>query len=204
MEYVIAKRKLTAGGGTDWAAVSAAPIDRECWGTGRPDIHAEAKVCCDEEKLYVRLSSMENDIRAEETGFYGMPCRDSCLEFFFAPASDDRYFNIEFNPNCAMFLGYGTGPDALCRLQTGAIPKMIFDPVTERFDGGWQIAYSVPYSFIRIFFPDFSPKEGFSMRGNFYKCGDDTVKTHFYSWHPMPEDNKSFHNPKAFGKLIFA
>ena len=65
----------------------------------------------------MRLRARERDIRAEYTGLTDMPCEDSCLEFFFSPRpGDSRYFNIEFNPNCCMYLGLCDGRDALVRL----------------------------------------------------------------------------------------
>ena len=83
MEYTIQKAVFDSGKNIDWESVPAAKIGNVCWGYGQPDVAASAKLCYDCEKLYVRLSAKEKDIRAEFTGLYGMPCEDSCLEFFF-------------------------------------------------------------------------------------------------------------------------
>ena len=81
------------------------------------DISATGQVCYDEEALYVRLTAKEKNIRAEGKGPLDAPCEDSCLEFFFCPMMEDnRYFNIEYNPNCCIYLGFASGVHDLVRL----------------------------------------------------------------------------------------
>ena len=41
------------------------------------------------------------------------------------------------------------------------------------------------------------------MRGNFYKCGDYTVKEHYFAWNPVECENPDFHLSQWFGKLYF-
>ena len=197
-KYMICKKK-------DWSFVETVKINEK----ERPfnaDITAEAQVCYDEEKLYVRLSAKEKDIRAELSGDYDMVCRDSCLEFFFSPdPSSERYINIEMNPNCACFLGLGKGPYDCVRLSPLNKKRYGLEAVSEYNEGGWMVMYSVPYTLIRLFFPDFSPYSGLKIRGNFYKCGDYCRVPHYLSWNPVVEvDGKlSFHCPPCFGELEF-
>ena len=68
----------------EWKDIPAAPIDTRLW-TPEVNISATAQVCYDADALYLRLAAKEKDIRAEENGPLGMPCQDSCLEFFFSP-----------------------------------------------------------------------------------------------------------------------
>ena len=83
----------------DWSSIPSLPIDQLLW-TESTDITAQAQICYDSDALHVRLSAQEAHIRAEHTGVLGMPCEDSCLEFFFSPiCGDTRYLNFEFNPN---------------------------------------------------------------------------------------------------------
>ena len=187
-------------GQPDWSKVTALQIDN--WMKTEPmPISAQAQVCYDENALYVRLSAVEENIRAELTGKLDEICEDSCLEFFFCPiAGDRRYFNIECNPNGCLFLGFGTNVDNLVRL----IPENPFIvPKVRRIDGGWETVYSIPYSFVRMFFPEFSPAPGYSTRANFYKCGDKTVQPHYLVWNPVPIQRCAFHNPDAFGIIHF-
>lgn len=185
----------------DWTQIPTLSLDNRLW-TPTVDISATAGLCYDEEAIYVRLASKEAQIRAELTGALDQPCQDSCLEFFFSPIPEDgRYFNIEFNPNCCMYLGFGSGRDDLIRLLPQASNP--FCPKAARTAGGWEITYQVPVSFLRCFFPDFTPASGKTMRANFYKCGDLTSQQHFFSWNMVTSETPDFHRPCDFGILKF-
>lgn len=185
----------------DWSQVPEINIEQPCH-TGFVDISARGQLCYDDNALYVKLSAKEANIRAEYNGLLDAPCEDSCLEFFFSPIyGDDRYFNIEYNPNCCIYLGIGSSVNDLVRL----IPEegFPFNPKVNRLSDGWEITYEVPFSFIRRFFPDFSPVSGSKMKANFYKCGDLTVQEHYFSWNKITGDVISFHRPCDFGLLTF-
>lgn len=194
--YVL--KKIT--GTPDWNAIEALPIDNLQW-TPPVDIRAQGQLCWDDEAIYVRLRAWEKEIRAEQSGLMQMPCEDSCLEFFLRPGEDLRYLNFEMNPNCALYLGYGTKIQTLTRLVVKD-EQALFAPQAERLDDGWAITYRVPFAFIREFFPDFTPHVGLAMYGNCYKCGDLTVQEHYLSWNPMQCDAPAFHRPQDFGRLI--
>ena len=196
--YMISKKTADL----DWTIIPVAAIDNLHW-SPHVDISAEAQICYDENFLYVRLSAHEAHIRAEEVGPLGMPCLDSCLEFFFAPDPESlRYFNFEFNPNCCLYLGLGNERgDELYRLLYDGPDQ--FDAKSERLEDGWAITYRIPYTFIRHFFPGFAPASGQQIRGNFYKCGDLTVQEHYLAWNPMTCETPAFHRPFEFGLLIF-
>lgn len=185
----------------DWSQIPALPIDSLHW-TPAIDITAQAQICYDETALYVRLSALEAHIRAEHTSPTGMPCEDSCLEFFFSPIpGDDRYLNFEFNPNGCLYLGFGTGMHDLVRLLPEA--ENLFQPKSRRIDGGWEIVYQVPTEFVQRFFPGFSPVSSGTIRANFYKCGDLTVQEHYLAWNPVTSETPAFHRPCDFGLLTF-
>ena len=165
-------------------------------------IQAWAQVCYDDEALHVHLWAKEEHIRAELTGLLDEICEDSCLEFFFSPiAGDLRYFNLECNPNGKVYLGMGRDIYSLVRF----IPEFpSIHPEPNRIEGGWELHYSIPYSFIRTFFPTFDPKPGDTMRANCFKCGDKTEIPHCLAWNPVPIlPRASFHNPEAFGLMHF-
>lgn len=196
-------REYTAqhcNGMPNWADVPAVNIDQKLHPTDA-NVTAQAQLCYDEHALYVRLSAQEEQIRAELTGKLDEICEDSCLEFFFCPAENDpRYFNIECNPNGCLFLGFGSNVDELVRL----IPENpSIQPVAKQIPGGWETIYAIPYSFIRMFFPGFSPASGSTMRANFYKCGDKTEIPHYLCWNQVPQQRCAFHNPGAFGLVYF-
>lgn len=185
----------------NWADVPVAAIDNRLW-TPEVDIVSTAQVCYDAEALYVRLTAREKDIRAEESGRIGVPSQDSCLEFFFSPIEGNpRYFNFEFNPLLCMHIGFGT-----CRGDSARLlpkPSANINPSVTRTDDGWELTYQIPYSFINLFIPEFAPKEGSKMRGNFYKCGEATTVEHYFAWNKVETQNPDFHRPEYFGELIF-
>lgn len=199
-ESVYCIKPLT--GALDWAQIPSAPIDNLQW--SQPvSIAAWGQACYDAEALYVRLHAEEQNIRAEERDTLGMPCEDSCLEFFFCPeAGDLRYFNIEFNPNCCLYLGIGSGNADLTRLAPENAQELLC-PKVLRDDKGWEVSYRIPFAFIRRFFPAFSPRPGKLMAGNFYKCGDLTPIPHFLSWNKIDSETPCFHLPTSFGTLQF-
>ena len=187
-------------GAPDWSTIPVLYMDTQLW-SDPVDIQAQAQLCWDQEAIYVRLKAVEKDIRAEYTGQLDMVCEDSCLEFFLRPTESLRYINIEFNPNCALYLGYGSSIyDSVRLIQS---PENNFSPKAQRNEDGWEISYRVPFQFIQLFFPDFVPAENTQFYGNFYKCGDETPHPHYFLWQPVTEKPaSSFHSPAEFGRLI--
>ena len=185
----------------EWKDIPVAAIDNRLW-TPEVDIVSTAQVCYDSEALYVRLTAREKDVRAEESGRIGVPSKDSCLEFFFCPAREDkRYFNFEFNPALCMHIGFGS-----CRQNSARIlpkPSANINPAVVRTEDGWELTYQISFAFIRQFFPDFAAEPGKKMRGNFYKCGELTPVEHYFAWNPVGTPTPDFHRSEYFGELIF-
>ena len=155
-----------------------------------------------QDAIWIREGAREASIRAEDTDILGMPCRDSCLEFFFCPMPEGKtYMNIEFNPNCCMYMGIGTNRYDLVRL----LPEKenLLKAAASRTVDGWEITYRIEVAFLQRFFPEFKAESGAMMRGNFYKCGDYTVQEHYYSWNPVELVDPEFHCSEYFGKLYF-
>lgn len=194
--YTITKTEGTP----DWTNVPVMPIDTLLW-TDSIDISAQAQLCYDADYLYVRLEAVEPNIRMEETDPLAEVCHDSCLEFFLRPTERMDYFNIEFNPNKIVWLGFGAGVHNLIRLMPDT--KALLAPQVEFTDGGWVITYRVPFAFIRQFFPEFEVKAGGKMYANAYKCGELTAKRHYLSWNPVLSKTPAFHRPQDYGTLIF-
>ena len=186
----------------DFSTVEALPIDTLLWCPEVP-ITAQAQICYDETALYVRLSAQEPNIRAEERGPLGVPCVDSCLEFFFCPIEgDDRYLSIECNPNGCLYLGFCNTGRRIIRLLPDEVKAI--EPTVEMTEGGWSVTYAVPADYVRLFFPAFELKSGAVIRANCYKCGDLTVQEHYISWNPVEVVDPDFHVPAFFGKMTLA
>lgn len=188
-------------GRPDWDTIAVMPIDCLQWTEPAVPIRAYGQLCWDRNGIFVRLAAREPKIRAVHTGPMQAVCEDSCLEFFFRPTEDMRYFNIEYNCNCAVYLGFGSSIRNLVRL-TFADEKDLFCPTARTTDEGWEIQYYVPFSFVRQFFPSFSPRVGLTMYGNCYKCGDLTETPHYLAWNRLRSGTPQFHRPDDFGRLI--
>lgn len=192
---------LKSNGKPNWGKVGKALINQLEW-TEHTDITAYAQLTYGADCLYVHLHADEKYIRAEGFGTLDEPYLDSCLEFFFSPSNgDSRYINIEMNPNCCIYFGIGTGNDNLIRiiLPQGADS---LNAECRKTPGSWDLYYELPFSLIRLFFPDFAP-EG-HLRANFYKCGDLTKQEHYLSWNRVECEKPDFHRPEYFGELIFS
>lgn len=195
--YIIPKKQEPL----DWNAIRALSLENCGW---LPDagIAVQAQLCYDADAIYVRMTAKEANIRAEETGPVGTPCKDSCMEFFFCPdPQDGNYFNVEYNPNCCLYLGLG--PDRYEAIRLLCQNGDPFGAKATRTEEGWELTYRIPAAFLRRFFPAFKAESGAMMRGNFYKCGDLTAQRHYYSWNPVEMSTPDFHQSRFFGKLYF-
>ena len=184
----------------DWDTIAVAPIDMHLWSNVRAII-PRAQLAWDKDALYIRLQTVEPNIRREYTGDFDPVWQDSCLEFFFCPENNScRYFNFECNPNGSLFVGFGNPNGDRCRLHRQDW-KQLLQLTPFDISGGWGIEMRIPVSFIQLFVPDFTLYSGLCLRANFYKCGDLTEQAHYIVWNPIDESCRSFHSPQFFGEL---
>lgn len=184
----------------DWTMITSVKLSHTGW-VEPCSIAAQAQCCCDGNSLWVRMEAREAPIRATLTGRLDQICDDSCLEFFFAPQSDDaRYFNFECNPLGNLYVGFGAERPTRVR-QIVKDPEALFQPAPFLTVEGWGVVFRVPMSFISIYFP------GYIFSGeaacNFYKCGDKTEVPHFLAWSPLTCSTPDFHRRQDFGRLQF-
>ena len=183
-----------------WEKVEAAQIDN-CQGASVPHIKAWAKVCWNEEGLHVRLQAVEKDILCRFNGETDPICEDSCLEFFVSPDADGRYFNLESNPNGALYFGFGYNRYQHLRLLNDEL-RQLLNIRPFRTEDGWGVEATIPLKIMQIFSPDICLAPGKVMTANFYKCGDATVIPHYLTWNRVEVTDIDFHLPEFFGKLI--
>ena len=186
-----------------WHEIDTLFIDNAYLDTPK-DITANAQICCNLNKFFVHLSTNEKNYLMNETGVFGLPYLDSCLEFFFAPDENDvRYFNIEFNSNACVFFGFSSGADSIMR----QIPENdildFFKPKTIKNEGNWEIYYEIPFALIRRYFPDFNVYDGKAIRANCFKCSDNSTPPHYLSWNLVEGEPFTFHKPEYFGTMKF-
>ncbi|MBQ1999984.1 MAG: carbohydrate-binding family 9-like protein, partial [Spirochaetales bacterium] len=188
------------------SVVPEAVIDYCQWGYWA-DVSAKAQICYDTKYIHVRLSARESNMRAEEHGQTGMPCSDSCLEFFFCPCPDtsDAYLNFEINPLGSLYVGFSHDGK---RSSSAAVDfskyKDLMDIKVVREEEKWCAEYKIPYDFIKVFAPDFKGITQKYITGNFYKCGDNTLFPHYAVWKHIDTDivkEPDFHRVEFFEKI---
>ena len=197
MSCMYTVKKVSA---TCWEKIEKVTLSHQPW-LEPCAVEAAAQLCHDGENLYVRMEAKEENIRATLTGPLDQVCNDSCMEFFFAPKTDDaRYFNFEWNKLCNAYVGFGAQRKTRVR-QILKSPQDTFKPVSMDTADGWAIEYRIPLSFIRMYVPEFA----FAGRAacNFYKCGDLTETPHYLAWAPLSSEKPDFHRRGDFGRLIF-
>jgi hypothetical protein len=186
----------------NWENIDKAEIKNSCWSECCENIGAYAQLCYNTENLMVRLCAQEESPLARFTGLLDMVCNDSCLEFFFSPDDEKRYLNFEFNPKGTMYLGFGIDRyHSVRQVITGYFK--IFSIMPFDTNDGWGIDFSIPHSFLNLYFPSFRYERGKLLRGNFYKCGNETKTPHYLAWNPVVSDKPDFHRPECFGTIFF-
>ena len=187
-------------GAPDWSTVPALEADNHLW-ISSENIHMTAQICYDEEALYLYMRAVEREVRAEHRGPLCPVCEDSCMEFFFSPEGDDRYINVELNPNGCSFIGIGTGRADRVRI-TLEQEAEVLQTQTARTPDGWELTYRLPLTFLRVLYPALSLTPGTVLRANCYKCGDLTPEPHYLSWNPVTSAKPDFHRPCDFGRMV--
>ncbi|MEI6875119.1 MAG: carbohydrate-binding family 9-like protein [Spirochaetota bacterium] len=208
--YVIERKSSLNLSVDPWRNVQEAKIDCFPWDNSGYRPASFAKMFCTADALHVLLRAAETPVRATYENLNDFVHRDSCLEFFLQPSpeNDDRYINFEMNPLGTPHLGLGM--ERKGRTLLGEDDRLLLDiraaspnELSGRGDrSSWEISFTIPFRFLeRHYGPtDFSP--GKRMRGNFYKCGDDTPQPHFGCWNPVEAKAPDFHRPEFFGELI--
>lgn len=187
----------------NWNEIETLNIDISYDNT--PDtITANAQICCNNEKFFVHLSTVEKNYLRAEKGITGLPYLDSCLEFFFSPMQNDkRYFNIEFNSNACVFFGFSGGSDSIMRQTPENDILEFFKPNIITNEDSWEIFYEIPFYLIKRYFPEFEVFEGKQIRANCFKCSDNSNPPHYLSWNLVKGLPFTFHKPECFGVMKF-
>ena len=150
-----------------------------------------------------RMESEETSLRAEVTMPDGPTHLDSCLEFFvnFAPEKKAEYLNLETNPLGTLHCKFGPGragrkPLAECGCETR--PQIhVLDA-----EDCWGVDFFIPLETVRALYGKSEFRKGDVLRGNFYKCGDDTAHPHYGVWNRVETETPDFHRPEFFGELV--
>lgn len=149
----------------------------------------------------LHMEAYESDPKAVYTVYNQDVYKDSCLEFFvnFNP-EQPLYINFEMNANGAFLSALRPG-----RKGKKPIHEILSDlPAvrSERSDDHWSVDAFFTLAQIETLFGKSVFNAGDVIKGNFYKCGDETPIPHFGMWSPVELEQPDFHRPEFFGTLI--
>lgn len=209
-EYCIHKvNEEVNEGKVNWSKVLALFVDNYPWSVNNYQPKTEVKLIYTDKGLNIRFVAHEKRIRVSYYNMNEPVNRDSCVEFFLNPnpAMDDRYINFEINPIGIMHLGLGKD-----RARRSVIMDVDFDlfniehsvardNISNFTKNTWSIEFTIPFYFIQGIYGEIDFRSGHIMKGNFYKCGDDTENPHYGCWCPIFNEHPDFHRSEFFGDL---
>ena len=182
---------------TLFKVANKAEINCSPWEKYKSPYDTNVYLLYDKKNIYVHMTTTETKIKAVNNMRDSNVCKDSCMEFFLQPnINNPDYVNFEINPLGTLYLGYNSDTD----------DKTTFSEDTEIFciesdinEYGWSLTYLIPLEFLKKYFKNITSV----MRGNFYKCGDETDLVHYAVWNEIDSAEISFHNIGFFGDIIF-
>lgn len=157
--------------------------------------------------ILLQYKVKEASIRAVADTDNGRVWEDSCVEFFVSPSADNNYYNFECN--CIGKLLIQAGVPGNRKMADAPILNSVKrwsslgnEPFEEKVgESSWEVAMIIPVT--AFFRHSVELLDGQTMKGNFYKCGDELKTPHFLSWNPIKLERPKFHAPAYFGTLIF-
>jgi hypothetical protein len=174
----------------------------------------KAKLVHDGNTIAVMFEVTDNYIIAKGTNYQDRTHKDSCIEFFIEPIAEKGYFNFEFNCCGTLLLSYiedatrkGDGfekyemipEDAIIGLEVHtSLSDPIFDEI--QIPTTWTISYRIPKSIFERYLGNISTFSGMTMRGNLYKCADESSHPHWGYWADIG-DILDFHQPNIFNYI---
>lgn len=186
-----------------WKKIPHAPVESYTWGCSyRPKVFGQ--LCFIPEKGFrLKMTCYETNPLAKYENPDEMVCKDSCMEFFvnFFPNADSTgYLNFEANSKGTLLLYYGKDRNSRTSVrELGLTPPKVNAVL---FEDHWEYEILIPLTFIRAVYGQDCFVPGSVLKGNFYKCGDDTASPHYGSWSPISNPTPDFHRPEFFGDLV--
>ena len=199
-------KKKEKGTVLPWEDLASAQIINYQWENNDYCPKAFGKACYDEQFIYFQLSAFEKEVKAQYTKMNEPVYKDSCLECFIQVESfpGGRYLNFEFNSKGILLLGLGKNRDNRSSFTEEALKYFDIRAFDELLGDlhHWGVSFHLPIIFLQEINPDFKLFSGRIIKGNFYKCGDETRFPHFGSWNPIASDEADFHLSEHFGDWI--
>lgn len=157
-----------------------------------------------EKNLYIQYFVQGNSLKAAYEADNSSVHRDSCVEFFMKKEEDSEYMNFEFNCIGTCDAARRQSRDIKTSLTSDEyqsikrFPSVKNKAFNEKVGiHSWSLTVVIPFTLMGLN-PSNLPEK---IRGNFYKCADDTQDPHFVSWNPIDVPQPDFHRPEFFGEI---
>ena len=177
----------------NWAEYSYKPIVVVTIARGKKDLYLH---------YFVRGLSLR--AMADVDGEYVHP--DSCVEFFMRQENTMNYTNFEFNCIGVCLAARGDGRNKRIPFTKDEYNKIrrystVQSPPFDEKTGvhQWELTVAIPFELMGLDASDLPEK----IRGNFYKCADETANPHFVTWSPINLPSPDYHCPEHFGTIVF-
>lgn len=182
-------------------------------GSGPATRQTEARMCWDDENLYILFVCEDPDIWGTMFERDDPIYEEEVVEAFIDPDSDlKEYFEIQTSPHGTLF-------DAIIHNPTGQRKDMTGDTswtlegwkVAVRVDGtlddrddldrSWTVEWALPFASLTSA-PNTPPKDGDTWRMNLYRI-DRTPDEEYSCWSPTLAVPANYHVPTRFGTVVF-
>lgn len=186
----------------DWTQIERIDIMNYPWGSDYMPHTSAWLYRVEGEGFYLKMRCEENEPKAVYKEANDPVYKDSCMEFFanFYPEDEKAgYMNFEMNSNGAILCEYGHPGDRFYLKDKGFdYPK----PIATKGEGYWEVELMIPDTLIQAVYGHDHMTTSGRIKGNFYKCGDETHTAHYGCWNPIENEYPAFHKPEFFGELI--
>lgn len=183
------------------------PITNEPWPKFKSNCQTNFAIAHSGDTIGLKFFVKEDVIKVASYQTNGRVHKDNCVEFFVSFGAEKKYYNIEFNCMGICLVGFGEkrlnrvllDDNLIAKIKTQV--KINTTPFNSKNKYLWEITALIP---IELF--EASNLISFHKAigsGNFFKCGDDLPKPHFYCWNMIESDKPNFHLPEFFGLLTF-
>ncbi len=195
MSYTVVRQKEL-----DFSKVQPAYINNYVWGGAyRPAAFAKL-VLVEDKGFALQMTCYEKAPKAVYSNYNDPVWLDSCLEFFASFNNESKlYINLEMNSAGAFLMGLRESRES--KRDSAEIADIPKTNVIKN-GGTWQVEYFLSFEVLDKLFGKVDYVSGYTFKGNFYKCGDETDYPHFGMWNPVGTEKPDFHRPEFFGELV--
>ncbi len=186
-----------------WSRIEKAEINECVWMDDYKPVSYAQVVYVKGDGFYARLTCEESNPKAVHEGFYSDVYKDSCLEFFAKwDDASDRYINIEMNSLGSCLIAIGDSRHN--RTPIDALIAKPFAVTADKQADKWSVTVHIPEKDLETIYGMSAEKfvPGYTIRGNFYKCGDETEIEHYVMWNPVGTPEPDYHRPEYFANLV--